>query len=171
MLIKQQKSLIIRNKIKKLKYLILIFMITAAVLGFSLIQYFDPIVVFERTLLLIVFPVVSFFVSIFTIKSSFAYTERLFALLLFAIIVGLNVFAKRFWCRNICPLGGLFAFLSKFSLFKFFFGTGCKQCALCEKVCPTEAIDFKNERIDSGECIVCINCIYECPETFIKYKM
>lgn len=171
MLIKPQKLLIIQNRLKKFKYLILIFIITAAVLGFSFIQYFDPIVIFERALLLIVFPVISFFVGIFTLKASFAYTERLFALLFFAIILGLNFFSKRFWCQNICPLGGLFAFFSKFSLFKFFFGAGCKQCALCEKVCPTRAIDSKNETIDTGECIICLNCIYGCPENVIKYKI
>ncbi|MCX7995668.1 MAG: 4Fe-4S binding protein [candidate division WOR-3 bacterium] len=163
-------SLKFRPELKNFKYLILLFLIISAILGVSFIYYFDPIVIFERSLLLIVFPVITFFFGFFTAEPSFAYVESLFAIIFLAIIIGLNFLTRRFWCQNICPLGGLFAFLSKFSLFRFVFDNKCKKCALCEKVCPTDAIDSKSERVDSSECILCLRCNYECPENIIRYK-
>ncbi len=88
----------------------------------------------------------------------------------FVTIIGLNFFTHRFWCQNICPFGAILAFFSKFSVFRFSFGNGCNQCVLCEKVCPTDAVDSKNRKIDSGECITCLRCIYECPQNIIKYE-
>ncbi len=169
-LIKKPKTFLLSGGLKNFKYLILIFLIASAIIGVSLIYLFDPLVIFERTLLLILSPVLSFFVGVFSPKVSVLYLEKIIALCFFVMIIGLNLFTHRFWCQHICPLGGLIAFFSKFSLFKFVFGEGCKECGLCEMVCPTRAIDFKKKKIDPGECIVCLRCIYECPQKIIEYK-
>ena len=36
---------------------------------------------------------------------------------LFLVVVGLNFFMARFWCRVICPLGGLLGIMSRWTLF------------------------------------------------------
>ncbi|MBA7499938.1 Ferredoxin-type protein NapF [subsurface metagenome] len=86
-------------------------------------------------------------------------------------ILGLDFITPRFWCRNLCPLGGLLAFLSKFSVFKFTFSDNCTKCKICEDICPTGAIDSEAQKIDSAECINCLRCQYECPQTAIKYRI
>ena len=165
-----KKRINIGHSLKNGKYYTLVFLIIAAALGTSFLHFFDPLVILERSLTLVFYPVFTFFASIFTLTATAVYTESMIALILLAIIFGLNFLSPRFWCRNLCPLGGLLALLSKISMFKFSFFEGCTQCSICVKVCPTDAISFDAEKIDSGECIDCLRCQYECPKETIKYK-
>lgn len=152
------------------KYLILLFLIVSAALGASFLHFFEPLAIFERSLTLIFFPALVYLGSLFTLVPTVAYQESAIALLVFAMILGLNFLSPRFWCRNLCPLGGLLGLISKFSIFKFSFLEGCTQCTVCEKVCPTGAISFEAAKIDAAECIDCLRCQYECPQDTIKYK-
>ncbi|OGC42704.1 hypothetical protein A2Y85_06360 [candidate division WOR-3 bacterium RBG_13_43_14] len=99
------------------------------------------------------------------------YTENIFALLGLGIILLLGWFGTRYWCSNLCPLGGLIAMVSKFSLFRFSFAVRCNECSLCEKICPTRAIDAPQNKIDKGECISCLRCLYECSHHSIAYRL
>jgi ferredoxin len=155
--------------LKNGKYYILIFLIFAAALGASFLHFFDPLVIFERSLTLIFYPVFTYLASIFTLTSTAIYAESMIALCVLVVVFTLNFLNPRFWCRNLCPLGGLLALLSKPSIFKFRFLQGCTKCSICEKVCPTDAITFEAQKIDSGECIECLRCQYECPQHTIKY--
>lgn len=153
------------------KYLILLFLIISALIGSSFLHFFDPIVIFERSLTLFLFPIFTYLIDFFTIVTNAVYTETIIVLIIFVTIIGVGLISPRFWCRNICPLGGILAFLSKLSLFKFSFLESCRKCAICEKICPTGAINIEKEKIDSAECIDCLRCQYECPQTLIKYKI
>ena len=156
--------------LKNGKYYILLFLLVAAVLGASFLHFFDPLVIFERSLTLVFYPVYTSLASIFTLRSMYYYTESIVAFGVLAVILGLNFLNTRFWCRNLCPLGGLLALFSKISIFKFSFFEGCNKCSICEKVCPTGAVSFEAQKIDSGECIACLRCVYECPKDTIKFK-
>lgn len=160
----------LKFSLKNGKYLILLFLVISAIIGSSFLHFFDPLVIFERSLTLIVYPIVTYFVGLYTVIWQAVYTETVISLIIFSGILGLGFLAPRFWCRNLCPLGGIFAFLSKFSLYKFSFSEGCNQCGICEKICPTAAIHAENEKIDSAECIDCLRCQYECPRSAITYK-
>ncbi len=152
------------------RYLILIFLLFSALLGVSFIHFFDPLVIFERTLTLVFYPITTYFISFFSTIHNAVYTETLIALVGFVFILVLGIFTTRFWCRFVCPLGALFAILSRLSLFRFAFASDCKNCAICAKVCPTDAIDFKEKQIDAGECISCFQCQQKCPQMAIKYQ-
>ncbi len=165
-----KKRLIVRSIFKNAKYLVLLFLIVAAGLGASFLHFFEPLVIFERSLTLVFLPTLVYLSSLFTLVPTVAYQESAISLLVFAAILGLNFLNTRFWCRNLCPLGGLLGLISKLSLFKFSFLEGCTQCTICEKVCPTAAISFEEKKIDSGECIDCLRCQYECPQHVIRYK-
>lgn len=153
------------------KYLVLLFLTLSAILGASFLHFFEPLVILERSLTLIFYPVVVYFTGLFTLIPSVVYTESALALVVFAMILGLNFVSQRFWCRNLCPLGGLLALFAKISAFKFSFGEGCTQCGVCEKICPTGAISIESAKIDAGECIECLRCQYECPQDTINYKI
>jgi ferredoxin len=159
------------SKLQNGKYYILAFLIVAAMLGVSFLHFFDPLVIIERSLTFVFYPISLFLANLFTLTSTVFYTESIIALSLLGLILGLNFLQQRFWCRNLCPLGGLLALLSKISAFKFLFFEGCTSCGICDKVCPTRAISFEDARIDSGECIDCMRCQYECPQGTIKYKI
>ncbi|MBM3314481.1 4Fe-4S binding protein [candidate division WOR-3 bacterium] len=152
------------------KYLTLLFLVVAALLGFSFAGFLDPLAVFERSLTLIARPVAGWVRGWFVSAPPARYAEALLAIASFSAILLLGLATPRFWCRNLCPLGGLLALVAKVSLFRFRFAAGCKQCGLCDKVCPTGAIRSEERRLDSGECIGCLACVYECPSRAIGYR-
>ena len=157
--------------LKNAKYLILVFLVICALLGVSFIHFFDPLVITARSLALILYPFVSYFAGLVTLVNQAQFTETFVALLFFTTIILLSSLVGRFWCRFLCPLGGMLAAVSKFSLFRFTFNTGCTQCMLCERICPTGAIDAREERISPAECISCLRCLYECPQHTIDYRV
>jgi len=153
-----------------IKYFILLSLLTAAITGSSFIHFFDPLIIMERTFTLIIAPVATFFRGMIIPIAPVVYTEAIIAAMVFLCILGLGFIAPRYWCRSICPLGGLFALLSKFSIFKFSFSDTCTQCALCDPICPTGAISSENQQIDSAECIACLRCQHECAQHAISYR-
>jgi ferredoxin len=86
-------------------------------------------------------------------------------------LIGLNLFAPRFWCRYLCPLGGLLGLLGKVSLFKRQVNEQCTGCVLCSEVCPTGTIDpARGYRSDPGECTLCMDCVEICPRGLDAFK-
>lgn len=157
--------------LKNGKYLVLLFLLVAAATGASFVHFLDPLIILERSATLLFFPVITYFGGSLTSMLPVVYTETIVSLIVFAAILGLGLIVSRFWCRTICPLGGMYALLSKWSLFKTTFGEGCKECGICEVVCPTGAIVMSDRRIDPGECISCLRCLHECPHDVIRYRI
>jgi len=153
------------------KYLLLIFLIFSAIFGVSFVHFFDPLVIFERTLTIIFYPLSTFFIDFFTNVKVYEYQENLIVLIFFMVILNLEFLNSRFWCRNLCPLGGILGLISKVSLFKFTIVKDCRKCPNCDINCPTDAIDFESKKIKSDECIGCLRCLNECSVGIIKYKL
>ena len=73
------------------------------------------------------------------------------------ITLGLAVVASRSWCRVFCPLGAIFSFFNRFSLFRFKLTRDkCNSCGVCARECPVE-IDPVME-MNTAECIRCMDC-------------
>ncbi len=89
---------------------------------------------------------------------------------LFFGILGLNLLADRFWCRYLCPLGGLLGWLSKISILRPVISqtcTGCTRCALsCKtgaiKIIPATAESTRKVEIMPAECSLCLDCLANC---------
>jgi ferredoxin len=90
----------------------------------------------------------------------------------FGLVLTLNLIRIRFWCRYLCPLGALLGIISKTSYFKHRLNQEtCISCHQCETICPTAAIDAKNNFIaNKSECISCLDCVEICPTKSIKFQ-
>ncbi len=74
------------------------------------------------------------------------------------LLIIINIFIYRFFCRFICPLGAFLSILSSFILLKLRRRGTCQVCHICEVNCTSNAIDKKG-KINQKECFGCFNCI------------
>jgi polyferredoxin len=179
-----------------LKYLILFAIFAAAILGNQTLILLDPITILTRTLatsiwpalrygvvkgetLLYRFPVLWGPLDVIhngVVQPLFQEVQPVFALtslitLFFVGLVALNWWAERFWCRYLCPLGGLLGLLSKLSLVRREVSDECALCARCTHQCPTGTIDPHDDyRSDPAECIVCFDCLTDCTREGIGFR-
>jgi MauM/NapG family ferredoxin protein len=90
---------------------------------------------------------------------------------LLAGVVALNLAAPRFWCRYLCPLGGLLGLVSKLALVRRQVSADCRGCILCTNACPTGTIQpERGYASDPGECTVCLDCLATCPRGATAFK-
>ena len=82
---------------------------------------------------------------------------------LFVGLVALSGLARRFWCRNLCPLGALLGFLGKASPVRLAVSEQCTQCMRCVDECKMGAIGDDPRSYCGVECIGCYSCIAVCP--------
>jgi MauM/NapG family ferredoxin protein len=178
------------------KYLLLVAVLVAALLGNQTLAFLDPITLLNRTLTTAIWPglrhaVVEAEAFLYRFRPLWGpldalhgaviqplfqqvqpvFVSGLLIALFFVGLVALNWWAQRFWCRYLCPLGGLLALLSKFALVRRQVSDDCAQCALCTHQCPTDTIDpYDDYRSDPAECIVCFDCLTDCTRQGIGFR-
>jgi len=98
-------------------------------------------------------------------------------LLMFIGIIALSGYQERFWCRNLCPYGGLLALISRISWLRHFIKMeGCIHCKKCELQSRMGCYDnldknAKQEEMHSiSECIQCFRCETVCPTDVIRIR-
>ena len=80
-------------------------------------------------------------------------------------IAGGSLFAERFFCRYLCPLGALFAIISRKRLYKVRRRSDtCTNCGLCTRTCSMGIHIPDKDAVASGECIQCMQCLSVCPK-------
>ncbi len=81
-----------------------------------------------------------------------------------------SVFIRRSWCRFFCPLGALYSIPASMALFRRKIGNKCaKGCEACSKTCRMGAIR-KDAGYIKSECVLCMDCVYACPEHATKFR-
>jgi len=82
------------------------------------------------------------------------------------VIIAGSLLIERFWCRYLCPLGGILSVLSNFSLLRIRRkDASCKGCALCETPCPVGIKVSQADPAVSVNCIGCLACVDACPRS------
>jgi NosR/NirI family nitrous oxide reductase transcriptional regulator len=77
-------------------------------------------------------------------------------------LLAIGLFSERAYCRFLCPLGGVLAFLDRLHIFNLLKRRPeCgSPCHLCERSCPVRAIE-KTGKIVTAECFQCLDCQVE----------
>lgn len=109
------------------------------------------------------------YIDPYTIFSS-SFNLTVFGIVALVLVLILTLFKNRFFCSNICPIGAILGLISKFSINKIYIDKKtCVSCSMCEKACPTGAINSKEKFVDSEICINCMKCLGECKLNGIHY--
>lgn len=96
------------------------------------------------------------------------------------LIAAMDVGAKRSWCRYFCPVGAVFALVSRFAPVHIEIGAErCKKfsCKRCAEVCPVGIVSEKDLQaglrpdINRAECIMCLRCVDVCPHKAAKIRL
>lgn len=77
-----------------------------------------------------------------------------------AVLLGMAL-VSRFWCRYLCPMGGLLSLFNRASLFGLRLGEACTRCGVCTRSCPMGIVPHRE--INSPDCIKCGECVPSCP--------
>ena len=179
-----------------LKYYILFFILASSLFTVQLAGIMDPISLLVRSFSLSVYPLLNylaraFFDTIYTLNipvivdgSEWVYRilkkvflsfgqpyflQGIFIGALFLLILGLNLYERRFWCKYLCPLGALLGILSRFAFLKRSVSEGCTSCGICEKACPNNAVIDRDGTWRGSECLYCMDCDDLCPEEAISF--
>jgi len=184
------------SSLHTLKYYLLVFMLVAAFFGLPAAGYIDPFSILVRGLALSLYPALnvlatSFFTFTYQempgwintltepvyaiLKASILpfrqnhYELAFFSLFILAAIFLMERLQRRFFCRNLCPVGAVYAFTSRFSLLRGKGGTKCGKCRNCMDICRMGAID-EERNISPLDCNLCMDCVDLCPGSKISFS-
>ena len=176
---------------RRLKYYLLLFLVVLALFGGQVAGWFDPLSIALRTYGLVLYPYAALLVgSLLGFLSRLplvgwaaeqapgtwflrehAYQGHMLLLLLLVLILAGGLAYRRYWCRNLCPLGALLALVSDWSLFKRVVDEKCVECGRCRSACGMGAIDRDGKGTRTGECTLCMTCRDVCPAGAIRFRL
>ena len=115
-------------------------------------------------------PVYRFLRDFVFVRKRQAFDGGTLLLLLFTVIVALNLYKARFWCRYVCPLGGLLGLCAQRPVMRLANAPGCTGCGRCATRCPAGANPDKPGDWRTTECFSCWNCVAACNRGEIAFK-
>ena len=130
-------------------------LIISAIMGVTAFEFISPISMVHRGI-------------IFGIGFGWAAVLIIFLFDLFVL--------KNGWCGHICPLGGFYSILGKFSLIRVnHLEENCTLCMKCKTVCPENQVLHMIGKVSlpvlSGECTNCARCIEVCDDDALNFSV
>lgn len=93
-------------------------------------------------------------------------------------------FARRAWCKYLCPIGTTYGFIGWVGATKIEWNDNCDHCMVCHDVCfeshileitkgkydaQRKELGIKNEVVLNGDCTLCGRCIDVCHSDALAY--
>ena len=80
------------------------------------------------------------------------------------------------WCGYVCPLGGFYSLIGKFSLLRVSHNVdNCTECMECKVVCPEKEVLHMvakhSATVTMGECTNCARCIEVCNDDALNFSI
>ncbi len=124
-------------------------------------------------------PVGLFFGFLFTVTRFFSLDSPGLELVLFPLMLGLELWGFKSWCRSICPLGALLSIIGSLNPFlrPVVYKEKCLaeksiSCRVCERVCPEGiALESRSSRFSPNSCTKCLECSDKCPVKAIRFPL
>ncbi len=170
---------------QSLKYSILLVLIILSAMGALQIGWLDPLAILFRSVSTTIVPawdmllgkmnavLPGIITDSLTFKpgiSSRIYLGSFWIGVIFFSLIAVNLWYPRFFCRVLCPTGALLGLLSRYSLVRINRDTEkCTDCNLCLTRC--EGASDPQDKLRISECLVCLNCLDDCPEDAIRFSM
>lgn len=177
--------------------LVLLFVVVSSLLRLPLVGYIDPFSILVRSFAQALYPAThnlaeSFFTATYLRAPPFVnlaseplydflkntvlpFERKYFSLSLLSLSFLVAIFLaeavqRRFFCRNVCPLGALLGWFAKLGMTGLQGGDEtCGACRICSTSCRMGAID-EQRRISSRQCSLCIDCLQRCPRQIISFQ-
>ena len=87
-----------------------------------------------------------------------------FSLWVIATLIALSLVVRGFWCRYLCPYGGLLGLFSLISPTRIVRNQkSCIDCSACTHACPSFIKVESVKEVVSDECSGCMACVDICP--------
>ena len=130
-------------------------LVISAIMGITAFEFISPISMLHRGI-------------VFGIGFGWAGVLIIFLFDLFVL--------KNGWCGHICPLGGFYSLLSKFSLIRVrHLEENCTLCMKCKVICPESQVLYmvgkESLPVLSGECTNCARCIEVCDDDALEFSL
>ena len=141
---------------RSMRYWVLVLsLIISAFMGIAAFEFISPISMMHRGI-------------IFGMGFGWAAIGMIFLFDLFVL--------KNGWCGHICPLGGFYSLLGKFSFIRVHhLEENCTLCMKCKVVCPEKQvlhmIGKESIPVLSGECTNCARCIEVCDDDALRFSI
>ncbi len=83
------------------------------------------------------------------------------------VVMFLNLLTRRFFCRYLCPLGALLAFIGSKRRLRIAKDDNCVNCGVCDRSCPLGLNPSSGDF--SHYCWNCGECIDTCPKKALSF--
>lgn len=101
-----------------------------------------------------------------SVKLTFQHADSLWLIRTVFVLtaIGLGVAVSHFWCRFLCPTGGVLEALNKVSFWRYGTTSACDDCGKCQRMCPVGTTPAE------ANCNNCGDCVNVCPVRAIELK-